>query len=86
MDMIAWVVFLAASFIFATMIAVIIKLVLGKYLAFLIPIPLIFLIALITLGLIAAQAAGLPVSALYAAFFSWLAGLFEQSATAGAIA
>ena len=84
MDMLGWLFFIAVTVFFATIISIVLKAVLGKYLSFLIPIPLIFLIALISLALIAAEAAGLPVSSFYAAFFSWLSGLL--GGTQGAIA
>ena len=81
MDTLGWLFFIAVTILFSSILAIILKAVLGKYLAALVPIPLIFLIALIALVLIAAQAAGLPVSALYANFFSWLSGILNKTST-----
>jgi len=74
----AWFIFILVSMFFAFLIAYGIKLVLGKYMLFLVPIPTFFLMLFILILMIAAQALGLPVADWYSGFFDYLARLMAS--------
>lgn len=76
-DMAFWFMFIIVSLLFAWILAYLIKFILGKYFIFFVPIPTFFLMLFILMAMIALQALGIKISALYAWFFSGLASLLK---------
>ena len=78
MDFAFWLMFIIVSLLFAWILAYLIKFILGKYFIFFVPIPTLFLMLFILMAMIALQALGVKISALYAWFFSGIASLLKN--------
>ena len=78
MDATFWLMFIVVSIMFAWILALLIKFILGKYFVFFVPIPTFFIMLFILVAMIALQALGVKVSSLYAWFFSSIARLLQQ--------
>ena len=73
----AWLIFILVSMFFSFLIAYGMKLVLGKYFMFLVPIPTFFIMLFILILMIAMQALGAPIADFYSDFFDYLSKLMS---------
>ena len=71
----AWLIFILVSMFFAFIVAYGMKLILGKYFIFIVPIPTFFIMLFILIVMIALEALGAPISSMYSDFFDYLSKL-----------
>lgn len=72
MNALGWAAFFAVTFLFAFLLAVLLKITVLRYVPALMAIPLWMWIVFIILAAFALQGMGFDVASLYAAFFDWL--------------
>ena len=72
MNLAFWMMFLAVTFLFASVLGFLIKWTAGRYIPSLLAIPVKGWILILMAFAILAQLAGLPIAEGYAAFFKWV--------------